>query len=355
MTELLRFQDWSVGFAGSGALLLRDVELTVAAGEAVALVGPSGSGKTLLARAALGLLPPAAVARGQVLWRGMDPGVQPGGWAAVRGRGPTWLPQEPLAGLNPLRTIGAHITEAAQIHLGLDHAAARHHAAALLAELHLPDAERLLDAWPHELSGGMRQRALLAAALACNPELLIADEPTSSLDTTVQRELLAVLDAARRQRGMALLFITHDRDLVPLVTGRCLEIREGRVVEVAVACAPTAAPGSAKPEAEAGAQEVAGRSPALAARGIVVRHGAPGSPAAVADVDLDLWAGRAVGLVGESAAGKSSLARALAGHWCRQPARSPWPAARWTGGCAGPQPGPTAGACRCCSRMPAPR
>jgi peptide/nickel transport system ATP-binding protein len=315
MTELLRFHDWSVGFAGSGTLLLRDVELTVAAGESVALVGPSGSGKTLLARAALGLLPPAAVARGQVLWRGMDPAcVQPGGWAAVRGRGPTWLPQEPLAGLNPLRTIGAHITEAAQIHLGLDRAAARHHAAALLAELHLPDAERLLDAWPHELSGGMRQRALLAAALACNPELLIADEPTSSLDTTVQRELLAVLDAARRQRGMALLFITHDRDLVPLVAGRCLEIREGRVVEVAVACAPTASSGSGKPGAEAGAQEVAVRWPALSARGIVVRHGAPGSHAAVADVDLDLWAGRAVGLVGESAAGKSSLARALAGH-----------------------------------------
>lgn len=313
MTELLRFRAVALGFAGEPGPILREADFALAEGEAVALVGVSGSGKTLLARAALGLLPPGAWMRGQVLWRGAEPDTQPGGWAALRGRGPTWLPQEPLAGLNPLLTIGAQVTETVRRHQGLGAAAARRQAAELLAELNLPDPARLLDAWPHELSGGMRQRALLAAALACGPQLLIADEPTSSLDTCVQRDLLALLDRARRARGLALLFITHDRQLVPLVAERCLGIRDGRVVEL-----------MSGPGAEAGAERVAAAprppagqgvpGPVLSARALVVRHAPAPLPPAVAGVDLDLWAGRAVGLVGESAAGKSSLARALAGH-----------------------------------------
>jgi peptide/nickel transport system ATP-binding protein len=309
MAELLRLESFRLAFAGADRPVLDGLDLGVAAGEAVALVGPSGSGKTMLARAALGLLPPTARTSGRVLWEGREASRQPGGWAALRGGGLTWLPQEPLGGLNPLLTVGAHVTEAVRRHQGLGRADARQRAVALLAELELPDPVRLLGAWPHELSGGMRQRVLLAATLACRPRLLIADEPTSSLDTTVQRELLAVLDRARRARGMALLFITHDRHLVPLVAGRCLELREGRAVEVS----PHPGAGAPAPVRATRPPLKPGTGPALAAQGIVVRHRGQAVPA-VAGVDLELWPGRATGLVGESAAGKSSLARALAGH-----------------------------------------
>ena len=309
MAELLRLESFHLSFAGAGRPVLDGLDLAVAAGEAVALVGPSGSGKTMLARAALGLLPRSARSGGRVLWEGRATGEHPGGPAALRGGGLTWLPQEPLAALNPLLTIGAQVAESARRHQGLDRAGAQACARGLLAELELPDPDRVLRAWPHELSGGMRQRALLAAALACRPRLLIADEPTSSLDATVQRELLAVLDRARRARGMAMLFITHDRHLVPLVASRCLELRDGRAVEVPLR--PDAAPPAPRvaPAGPAGA----GAAPVLAAGGIVVRYRGQARPA-VAGVDLELWPGRATGLVGESAAGKSSLARVLAGH-----------------------------------------
>jgi ABC-type glutathione transport system ATPase component len=315
MSELLRLSSLTVGFTGAAQPVLRDLELDLAESEAVALVGASGAGKTLLARAALGLLPPDAWQQGRVMWRGVEVRLRPGGWAALRGSGLTWLPQEPLSGLNPLLTVGVQVTEALMQHQGLGPAAARRRAADLLAELQLPAPAELLDAWPHELSGGMRQRVLLAAALACGPALLIADEPTSSLDTTVQRDLLAMLDRARRARGMALLFITHDRDLVPLVADRCVEVSDGRLVEmVGSAHRPQPARPVATMRGPAQQPMAAAAPPALSARAVVVRHGNPESPPAVAGVDLDLWAGRAVGLVGESAAGKSSLARALAGH-----------------------------------------
>jgi peptide/nickel transport system ATP-binding protein len=315
MSELLRLSGLTVGFAGAVQPVLRDLELELAEGEAVALVGVSGAGKTLLARAALGLLPPAAWQQGQVRWRGVEPRRRPGGWAALRGSGLTWLPQEPLSGLNPLLTVGAQVTEAVRQHQGLGHQAARRRAADLLTELQLPSPTALLDAWPHELSGGMRQRVLLAAALACGPALLIADEPTSSLDTTVQRELLAVLDRARRARGMALLFITHDRDLVPLVADRCVELKGGRLIElVGGNDLPDPASAAAPVRIVTVRPTTAAAAPALSARALVVRYGGTDLPPAVAGVDLDLWPGRAVGLIGESAAGKSSLARALAGH-----------------------------------------
>ncbi len=311
MTELLRCEGLSLGFAGAPAPLLRDVDLVIGEGEAVALVGPSGSGKTLLARALLGLLPPGARREGRLLWQGRDPGLFAGGWSRLRGGGISWLPQEPLGGLNPLLRVGEQVVESVRLRGGLSHRDARREAAALLAELQLPDPERLLDAWPHQLSGGMRQRALLAAVLARGPRLLVADEPTSSLDATVQRDLLALLDRARRTRGLALLFITHDRGLVPLVAGRCVEIRDGRVVEL------VGLPPASRGEARVRVAPVAGTGPAkpaLEAVDLVVRHGGPRSPAVVAGVDLVLATGQAVGLVGESGAGKSSLARALAGH-----------------------------------------
>lgn len=306
MSELLRCEDLSLGFAAAPVPLLHGVDLLIGEGEAVALSGPSGSGKTLLARALLGLLPPGAWRQGRLLWEGRDPSAAADGWTRLRGGGITWLPQDPLGGLNPLLRVGEQVAESARLAGAASRAEARGIAAGLLAEMQLPDPERLLDAWPHQLSGGMRQRVLLAAVLARRPRLLLADEPTSSLDAPVQRDLLALLDRARRARGLALLFITHDRDLAPLVADRCLEIRDGRLVSLPRVMLPRGEHASSGRPPEAGA-------PALAAAGIEVRH--PGAGAlAVAGVDLELHAGRAVGLVGGSGCGKSSLARALAGH-----------------------------------------
>lgn len=305
MSELLRCEGLSLGFAASPVPLLRDVDLAIGEGEAVALSGPSGSGKTLLARALLGLLPPGASRHGSLLWEGRDPAATVDGWNLLRGGGISWLPQDPLGGLNPLLRVGEQVAESARL-AGASRAEARGIAAGLLDELQLPDPERLLDAWPHQLSGGMRQRALLAAVLARRPRLLLADEPTSSLDAPVQRDLLALLDRARRARGLALLFITHDRDLAPLVADRCLEIRDGRLAASAAPAASGAFPSAAVRPPAAGA-------PVLSASGVEVLY--PGARArAVAGVDIELYAGRAVGLVGGSGSGKSSLARALAGH-----------------------------------------
>jgi ABC-type glutathione transport system ATPase component len=306
MSELLRCEGLALGFTAASAPLLHGVDLVIGEGEAVALSGPSGCGKTLLARALLGLLPSGAWCDGRLLWEGRDPTTSADGWKRLRGGGISWLPQDPLGGLNPLLRVGEQVAESARLAGAASRAEARGIAAGLLAEMQLPDPERLLDAWPHQLSGGMRQRALLAAVLARRPRLLLADEPTSSLDAPLQRELLALLDRARRARGLALLFITHDRDLAPLVADRCLEIRGGRLVALSAVATPNSDPVPAARAPGIG-------EPALAAAGLEVRY--PGARAfAVAGVDLELHAGRAVGLVGGSGSGKSSLARALAGH-----------------------------------------
>ncbi len=309
MSELLRCVGLSLRFAGAAAPLLREVDLSLSAGEAVALSGPSGGGKTMLARALLGLLPAGVHRDGRLLWEGEDPADARDGWVRVRGCGISWLPQEPLGGLNPLLRVGAQVAESARLAGAGSPAAARRVALDLLAELQMPDPERAFAAWPHQLSGGMRQRALLAAVLARGPRLLVADEPTSSLDTSVQRDLLAVLDRARRARGLSLLFITHDRDLAMLVAGRRLEIRDGRVA----AADDDPAPRAAATPWRSGGDTSRPAQAALVATAVSVRY--PGSRVdAVAGVDLELRPGRAVGLVGESGSGKTTLVRALAGH-----------------------------------------
>ncbi len=205
-------------------------------GESVAIVGESGSGKTQLARALLGLSPQGARVSGRVLYAGRPLlTLDERGWRQLRGREIGLVFQEPASALDPVRTIGAQIEES--IRLGarerVSRSAAREAARAALAEVAFPDPAGGLDAYPHRLSGGLRQRAHLAAVLAPGPRLLLADEPTASLDATVASEVLDLLDRLRLERGLTLLLITHDLGVVARHTSRVLVVYAGRVVEAA--------------------------------------------------------------------------------------------------------------------------
>lgn len=225
---LLAFEDLSIDYGGSPAV--EAVTFAVCPGEAWALLGPSGSGKSTLGLAAIGLLPATATVRGQVRVDGLDLAALPvAGRAAVRGWRVAYLFQSPRASFNPALRIGTQVVEAVAVRRRLGRRARRALAEARLAEVGLdPDCAR---AWPHQLSGGQIQRAALAMALATDPALLIADEPTASLDTIRQAEIVALLAHLRETRGLALLVITHDVGLSVSLCSQAIMLHEGRVVE----------------------------------------------------------------------------------------------------------------------------
>ncbi|WP_445528342.1 ATP-binding cassette domain-containing protein [Streptomyces cyslabdanicus] len=217
---------------GDGRTLVDDLSFTVAGGERLGLIGESGSGKSLTTLAVLGLLPDGMTATGSVELAGTQViGAPEKRLTSLRGRDAAVVFQEPLTALDPLMRVGRQIAEPLRRRTGLKGKDLQRAVADTLAQVRLPDPERIARAFPHEISGGQRQRVALAMALACAPKLLIADEPTTALDVSVQAEMLELIDRLVRERDMAVLFVSHDLAVVAKVTDRALVLKDGRAVE----------------------------------------------------------------------------------------------------------------------------
>jgi oligopeptide/dipeptide ABC transporter ATP-binding protein len=241
-----------LGVAMGGVAVLEDVSFAIAPGETLGLVGESGCGKSVTALSIMRLLPepPARIASGRIVFDGTDLlDLDAERLRAIRGDRIAMIFQEPMTSLNPVFTIGDQIGESLIVHRGASRAAARAEAARLLDLVGIPAAASRLDRYPHELSGGQRQRAMIAIALACKPRLLIADEPTTALDVTVQAQILDLIARLRRELGMAVLLITHDLGVVAEFCDRVAVMYAGRIVEEAPAAALFAAPGHRYTEA----------------------------------------------------------------------------------------------------------
>lgn len=232
---LLEVRGLSLAFAtAEGDLpIIRDVNFSVAAGERVGIVGESGCGKTVTGLSLLRLLPPqSARLSGHILFEGRDLAtLSAREMRAVRGRDIAMIFQEPMSALDPVFTVGDQISEAYRTHFPVSRAEGRERAIAALAEVGIPAPERRCDEYPHQLSGGMRQRVMIAMALICEPKLLIADEPTTALDVTVQSQITDLLRALSERTGTALLFITHDLGVVAETCTRMITMYAGEVVE----------------------------------------------------------------------------------------------------------------------------
>jgi peptide/nickel transport system ATP-binding protein len=228
----VEIQNLSVAFGRSPAL--RGINLCVERGEAVGLVGESGCGKSVTWLAALGLLPASATVRGSVLIDGTEIlGVPKARLEPVRGGRIAMIFQDPAASLNPVHRIGRQIAEALRLHRGMTGERARAEVIRLLDLVGIPDAKNRINAYPHELSGGQNQRVMIAMALAGEPELLVADEPTTALDVTIQAQILDLLTTLRRDTGMALVLISHDLGVVSETCSRIAVMYAGRIVEEA--------------------------------------------------------------------------------------------------------------------------
>jgi peptide/nickel transport system ATP-binding protein len=233
-SRLLSVEDVSVDLpTPRGNLRAVDrVDLTVGAGQTLGIVGESGCGKTMLSRAILQLLPKKAKLSGRVMFDGQDLlQLSPEKLRKLRGRSLAVVFQDPMTSLNPVLTIGTQLIETLQEHLELDDAAATRRSVELLAAVGIPAPEQRLAQYPHQLSGGMRQRVAIAIALSCEPKLLIADEPTTALDVTIQAQILDLLAREQRRRHMAMIIITHDLGVVAGRTDEVAVMYAGRVVE----------------------------------------------------------------------------------------------------------------------------
>ena len=211
---------------------LRGISFTLERGQTLGLIGESGCGKSITALALMGLLPDGAASAGSIQLDGTELlGLPEADWCALRGNRLAMVFQEPMTALNPLHPIGRQIAESLRLHKRLDAGAARAEALRLLQRVQLPQAQQRLDAYPHQLSGGQRQRVVIAIALACGPDVLIADEPTTALDVTIQREVLDLIAQLVAEDGMALLLISHDLGLMAQSVQRMLVMYGGTVVE----------------------------------------------------------------------------------------------------------------------------
>jgi microcin C transport system ATP-binding protein len=316
-----------LGVAFGARAVVEDVSFTLDRGETLALVGESGSGKSLTALSLLQLLPAGAASTGRVVLDGQAVIGAPNRLLQrLRGGVAGMVFQEPMTSLNPLKRIGSQIGEAMTLHRRLGDAARRALVLALLAEVGFPDAAQRLDAFPHQLSGGQRQRVMIAIALANNPALLIADEPTTALDVTIQAQILQLLAAEKRARGLALLLISHDLSIVRRYADRVCVMKHGRIVEAGTVADVFAAPAHPYTRMLLGAEPRGRPAPMpdraaklIEARDVrvhfpirrgVLRH-VVGHVRAVDGVSFTVHAGETLGLVGESGSGKSTVGYAL--------------------------------------------
>ena len=329
------------GQGGTALDAVRGISLHIDAGETLCLVGESGSGKSVTGLSIMGLLPDSAShPQGKVLFTSSRDAelrdvsmldATPGQLETIRGARISMIFQEPMTALNPVLTIGSQLLEPLAMHLGLEGAAAKAKAIELLEQVEMPDPERRLADYPHRLSGGQRQRVMIAMALACEPDLLIADEPTTALDVTIQAQILELMHRLQKEHGTALLFITHDLSVVAQIADRVAVMQLGKIVEQGtrddVLFAPqheytkellAALPGNLErldlPKVEAPTPLIRLRNLKVyfpIKKGILQRH--VDDVRAVDDVTLDINEGKAMALVGESGSGKTTLGRAILG------------------------------------------
>lgn len=329
---LLDVQDLRVAFGGKD--VVRGIDFQLAPGEKVALVGESGSGKTVTALSLLRLLTEAQVS-GQARFAGSEGegdllALPERELRGIRGRDIAMIFQEPMTALNPLYSVGEQIMEVLQLKLGLSRAEAQARAVQLLADTGIPEPERRQAAYPHQLSGGQRQRAMIAMALACQPRLLLADEPTTALDVALRGQILDLLDGLQRKHGMAVLMITHDLNLVRRFASRVIVMENGHIVEqggVAEVFARPQHPYTRSLIDSRPVRDVVPPAPAgaavLQAEGLRVAYPVPipglrgwfrkGEFVAVQGADFRLAPGQTLGVIGESGSGKSTLALAALG------------------------------------------
>ncbi len=327
--NVLEVKDLKISFRQDGRLIeaVKGVSFTVNKGETVALVGESGSGKSVTALSTVALLGDNAEVSGSVIYNGTQMiGAKENDLRRVRGNDISFIFQEPMTSLNPLHTIERQLCESLSLHQALTGAAARVRILDLLDKVGIRDAESRLGAYPHQLSGGQRQRVMIAMALANGPELLIADEPTTALDVTIQAQILDLLADLKRSEGLSLLFITHDLGIVRRIADRVCVMQGGEIVEQGATAhifdapqhaytqrlleaEPTGLPDPVPP----GAEEV------LHTKGLRVwfpitagfMRKTVGNVKAVNDASISVRAGETLGVVGESGSGKTTLALAI--------------------------------------------
>ena len=328
-SPLLQLKDFGVRFGDSS--VVHGVDLTLRAGERLALVGESGSGKSVTALSILRLLESASLS-GQVLWQGEDLMEKSSAdMQRIRGDEIAMIFQEPMTALNPLLTVGQQITEVLELKKALRPNAAKARAVELLADTGIDDPERRFDAYPHQLSGGQRQRAMMAMALASEPKLLLADEPTTALDASLRLQMLALLAHLQRKTGMAVLLITHDLSLVRHFADRVAVMEKGQLVEQGPMAQLFAKPQHAytrklldsRPSRAGLAQPDSAALPMLQVKALAIRYPMAGGGfrswfkprrfTALQGADFEIRPGMTLGVMGESGSGKSSLAQAVLG------------------------------------------
>jgi peptide/nickel transport system ATP-binding protein len=333
-TPLLDIRDLHVSLprGAERPYAVEKVDYTLGNNEILCLVGESGSGKSITARAVMGLLPAphVAVASGQILFNGEDlTTAEPRRMREIRGGEISMIFQEPMTALNPVMTIGKQIDEVIRFHAKLSRRQRRDRALELIDSVHLPDPSRIIKAYPHELSGGQRQRAMIAMALAMEPKILIADEPTTALDVTTQAQILKLIKELQRDHDTGVLFITHDFGVVADIADRVAVMQQGEIVEIGSAddvlnrpthaytqrlikAVPSLKPRAARPLSSELELDVRGLSKTYRSGGGWFGLGGAAKVVRAADeVDVVLHHGETLGIVGESGSGKSTLARCI--------------------------------------------